>query len=120
MPHVAHHNLPAHYRLADVLALPSLRDGMPNALLEGMACARAIVASNVGGMPDVVRDGENGVLVPPGDANALADAILSLLADPSRRARLGRAARATVESDFTPERELQRNLEIYRSVMRDA
>ena len=71
-------------------------------------------------MPDVVRDGENGILVPPGDVNALAGALLSLLADSPRRAELGRAARTTVESEFTPERELQRNLEIYRNVMRDA
>jgi glycosyltransferase involved in cell wall biosynthesis len=119
VPNVPHDQLPVYYRLADVLALPSLRDGMPNALLEGMASGRAIVASNVGGMPDVVRDGENGLLVSPGDVSALADAILNLLADPARRAQLGRAARATVESDFTPERELQRNLEIYQSVRRE-
>jgi glycosyltransferase involved in cell wall biosynthesis len=112
---VPHAQLPAYYRLTDVLAIPSLRDGMPNALLEGMACERAIVASNVGGMPDVVRDGENGLLVPPGDVSALANTLLGLLVDPARRTQLGRAARATVESDFTPERELQRNLEIYRS-----
>ena len=119
-PNVAHEKLPAYNRLADVLVMPSLRDGLPNSLLEGMACERAVVASNVGGMPDVVRDGENGILVPPGDVNALADALLSLLADSPRRAELGRAARTTVESEFTPERELQRNLEIYRNVMRDA
>jgi len=116
VPNIPHEQLPAYYRMADVLAIPSLRDGMPNALLEGMACERAAVASSVGGMPDVVCNGENGLLVPPGDVSTLADAILSLLADPVRRAQLGRAARATVESDFTPERELERNLEIYRSV----
>jgi glycosyltransferase involved in cell wall biosynthesis len=115
VPNVAHRELPAYYRLADVLAFPSLRDGMPNALLEGMACERAAIASNVGGMSDVLRDGDNGILVPAGDVNALADAISSLLADPSRRAQLGRAGRATVESDFTPERELQLNLDIYRA-----
>ena len=119
VPNVAHKELPAYYRLADVLVIPSLRDGMPNSLLEGMACERAIVASNVGGMPDVLRHGENGVLVPPGDVNALADGLLELLTDPSRRERLGRAARVTVESDFTPAREIERNLEIYQRVKRE-
>ena len=116
VPNVPHEALPAYYRLADVLALPSLRDGLPNSLLEGMACERAIVASNVGGMPDVVRNGENGLLVPPGDVTALAGTIIELLADPARRTQLGRAARATVETDFTPGKEIERNLEIYRSL----
>jgi len=117
-PNVAHEKLPAYYRLADVLVMPSLRDGLPNSLLEGMACERAVVASNVGGMPDVVRQNENGLLVPPGNVNALADALLSLLADPLRRAEFGRAARATVESEFTPAKEIERNLKIYEQVKR--
>jgi glycosyltransferase involved in cell wall biosynthesis len=71
-------------------------------------------------MPAVLRHGENGVLVSPGDVNALADALLELLTDPPRRAQLGRAARATVESEFTPAREIEKNLEIYRNVMRNA
>jgi glycosyltransferase involved in cell wall biosynthesis len=87
--------------------------------LEGMACKRAIVASNVGGIPDVLRDGENGVLVPSGDVNTLADALLELLTNPSRRAQLGHAARTTVESEFTPAREIERNVEIYQRVKRE-
>jgi len=117
VPNMAHEELPAYYRLADVLVIPSLRDGTPNSLLEGMACERAVVASNVGGIPDVLCHGENGLLVPSGDVNALADALLELLTDPSRRAQLGHSARVTVEADFTPAREIERNLEIYQQVM---
>jgi len=92
---------------------------MPNALLEGMACEKAVVASQVGGIPDVLCRGgaENGVLVPPGDVTALGDAILALLADPPLRTRLGRAARLTVASDFTPAQEIERNMEVYRSLI---
>jgi len=118
VPHVAHEKLPPYYRLADVLVIPSLRDGMPNSLLEAMACERAIAASDVGGMPDVLQGGVNGILVPPGDLNALADAMLTLSSDPSRRAELGRAARETVASEFAPAKEIERNLEIYQHVMR--
>ena len=120
VPNVAHDELPAYYNLADVLVIPSLRDGMPNALLEGMACERAVIASNVGGMPDVLRDGENGILVPPGDVSALAGAMLELSGDPCGRARLGRVARATVETDYAPAREVERNLQVYRTVMQAA
>jgi glycosyltransferase involved in cell wall biosynthesis len=116
VPNVAHEQLLAYYRLADVLALPSLRDGLPNALLEGMACERAVVASEVGGIPDVVRDQETGLLVPPGDAAALTEALLALLSDAERRKRLGRAAQAVVAADFTPAREIERNLAVYHNV----
>jgi glycosyltransferase involved in cell wall biosynthesis len=108
--------MPPWYNLLDVMALPSLRDGLPNALLEGMACARAIVATTAGGIPDAVRDGENGCLVPINDASTLAAAIDNLLADAPQRARLGQAARATVQRDFTPERELALNLGIYERI----
>lgn len=119
VPQVAHAELPAYYRLADVLAIPSLRDGMPNTLLEGMACGCAVVASATGGIPDVLGRGaaEDGVLVQPGDADALADALGALLADPARRARLGAAARATVEREFTPEREVERNADVYLRIL---
>jgi phosphatidylinositol alpha-1,6-mannosyltransferase len=118
VPAVGHAELAAYYHLADVLAVPSLRDGMPNALLEGMACEKAVVASRVGGIPDVLcRAGtENGVLVPPGDITTLGDAILALTADPALRDRLGRAARLTVAADFTPAQEIERNVEVYRSL----
>ena len=117
VPYMPHDALPAYYRALDVLVLPSLQDGLPNALLEGMACGCAVVASTAGGIPDVLRHGENGLLVPPRDSPALAAAITQLLNDPDERSRLGRAARATVLRDFSPEQELQRNLAVYRAVM---
>jgi phosphatidylinositol alpha-1,6-mannosyltransferase len=120
VPNVAHDQLPAYYRLADMLVIPSLHDGMPNALLEGMACEKAVVASDVGGISDVLHNGdaEHGLLVPPGDVDALAGAMLALLSDSPWRTRLGHSARVVVTSQFTLEREVERNLEVYRAVMR--
>jgi glycosyltransferase involved in cell wall biosynthesis len=116
VPYTSSDTLPAYYNLIDVLALPSLRDGLPNALLEGMACERAIVGTAVGGIPDAIVDGENGRLVPPGDVDALAQAMDDLLADAELRRCLGQRARETVLRDFTLEQELEKNLALYRDL----
>jgi glycosyltransferase involved in cell wall biosynthesis len=84
-----------------LLVQPSLTEGMPNAVLEAMSAGRAVVASRVGGLPEIVVDGETGFLVAPGDARALADAILGLLADPERAARLGAAGAARARAGFS-------------------
>jgi glycosyltransferase involved in cell wall biosynthesis len=117
VPYTASETLPTYYNLIDVLALPSLRDGLPNALLEGMACERAIVGSTVGGIPDAIVDGENGRLVPPGDVEALACAITGLLDDAELRRCFGQRARETVLRDFTLEQELEKNLALYRQLI---
>ena len=117
-PYVEQDRLPPFYNLLDLLVLPSLRDGLPNTLLEGMACERAVIATNVGGIPEVVRHNENGLLIPPGDVDALAQAITELLAaSPERRAALGRAARQTIIQNFSPAPELTKNLELYRRLL---
>ena len=82
---------------AQIFLLPSTSEGLPVALLEAMAHGRAIVASRAGGIPEVMTDGVDGVLVPPGDALRLAEAVRELAADPDRRAALGAAARARTE-----------------------
>ncbi len=99
-------------KAADLLVLPSLWEGMPNVVLEAMAAGRAVVATKVEGSEDLVIDGETGRLVPPGDAEALADALLDAHADPERLAAWGRAGRARVEAEFTP----RRVVEAYESV----
>jgi phosphatidylinositol alpha-1,6-mannosyltransferase len=119
VPYLPTDQLPAYYSLLDMLVLPSLHDGLPNALLEGMACERAIVGSTVGGIPDAITDGENGRLIPPGDAEALAHAVDELLADAKLRRRFGHCARETVQRDFTLEQELKKNLALYRQLLND-
>jgi glycosyltransferase involved in cell wall biosynthesis len=76
---------------ADIVVLPSVSEGLPVVLLEALALGRAVVATRVGGIPEVIRDDVEGALVEAGDATALARAIAALAEDPERRARLGRA-----------------------------
>lgn len=116
LPQRAPAQLPAIYALMDVFLHPSLRDGLPNALLEAMACGRPVIAARAGGIPDVVRDGLDGVLVAPGSSEALSAAIAELLDDAPRAAAMGRAARARVKSDFSPQSELRAYRELYREL----
>jgi glycosyltransferase involved in cell wall biosynthesis len=97
----------------DLLILPSWTEGLPVVVLEAMARARAVVATPVGGTPEIVVDGETGLLVPPRDARALADAIGHLLADSELRGRMGRAGRERVAQSFSEEAMTRRMLEIY-------
>ncbi len=113
---IAHKDMPAYYSLMDVFVHPSLRDGMPNALLEAMACGKAVITTAVGGAIDVVEEGKNGILVNVNDAGALADTICELLDKPEKRKELGKVARATIASKFTLEKELEANLGVYRKL----
>ena len=84
------------YADLDVVALSSNNEGSPVALIEALAAARPVVATNVGGVPNVVADGESGLLVPPRDPDALAAGIVTLLRDPARAAAYGQAGRKAV------------------------
>jgi len=86
----------------DLYVLPSLEETMPLAILEAMAGGRPVVATAGGGIPECVRDGETGLLVPPADSGFLAQAILSMLTDPARRCRLSEAARAMIRDHYAP------------------
>jgi glycosyltransferase involved in cell wall biosynthesis len=117
--HVDPEDLPRYYALLDVAVMPSVRDGLPNALLEAMACGCAVVATDAGGMPDVLRSGVNGHMVPVGDVDGLAAGIRALLADADLRSARGIAARETVVADFTPAREVGATLALYRQLVQD-
>jgi glycosyltransferase involved in cell wall biosynthesis len=101
----------------DVFVLPSLMEGHPLAVLEAMAAAKPIVATAVGGLAEAIDDGRSGLLVPPGDADALAEAVVSLLRDPEKAARLGREARRSLEDRFSLEKSVRANEEVYRSAL---
>lgn len=99
---------------SDLFVMPSTFEGLPLAVLEAMFAARPVVASRVGGIPEAVRDGEEGLLVPPADPAALAAALRRLLLDPPLRQRLGRAGRARAEARFTVQAMTDRYERLYR------
>jgi len=92
------------YPLVSLFVLPSLREQVPGSLLEAMAHGRPVVATAVGGIPEILRDGVTGLLVPPGDPAALAEAILTLYRDEALRDRLARAGKDHAQATFTAER----------------
>ena len=111
------------YAMCDVVAIPSVVDsqgnvdGLPNVLLEAMASGRAVVASRVAGIPELIDDGHTGLLVPPGDASALASSLSRVLLDDELRGALGRRARGKVTREYGWENIASTYLAIYRAAM---
>lgn len=103
-------------RRATVFVLPSHAEGLPLSLLEAMAAGCPVIATTVGGIPDVVVDGENGLLVPPRDPEALRRAILRVLTDPALADHLGARARETIAARFTAARIVGRFDDLYASL----
>jgi glycosyltransferase involved in cell wall biosynthesis len=97
---VAHEDVPGVLRTFDIFAMPSLAEGFGVSALEASAMELPVVASDIHGIPDVVVHNRTGVLVPPRDVNALADAIAQLVADADLRRRMGAAGRAYVQQHY--------------------
>ncbi len=105
------------YREMTLLLIPSRSEGLPNVALEAMGHGVPVVATSVGGIPEVVSNGESGFLAPPNDANDLAQKVLSILTDPSLRRRLGQRARDNMASRFPLEARLRALARIYARVL---
>lgn len=102
---------------ADLFVIPSLSEGLSLALLEAMACGCPVVGSDIPGIAVAAKDGEHGLLVPPGDVRKLAAACIALLQDRPRAQRLGAAARRHVEAAFGPEPQARAVADLYRKVL---
>lgn len=102
----------------DTLIMPSLHEGLPYTLLEAMALGTSIIASRVGGLAEAIQDGVTGLLVPPGDGAALAQAIVRLHRDADLRSRLGSAARQAQRARFSLDTMATRYLELYQELQR--
>ena len=103
---------------AAIAVLPSRREGLPMSLLEAAACGRPMIATDVPGCREIVRPDETGLLVPPDDPAALADAIAALVASPERRVRFGAAARQLVVEHFAAHAIGRQTVELYRHLVK--
>ncbi|MFD2112739.1 glycosyltransferase [Thiorhodococcus fuscus] len=101
----------------DLIVHPALMEGLGVSLLQAASAGVPIVASRAGGIPEAVRHGENGLLVPPGDSAALGEAIGSLLSGPERRRELGDAGRALMVREFSIDAMVEANLAVYRELV---
>ena len=112
-------DMPVVLAAANLVCLPSYREGLPKVLLEAAACGRAIVATDVPGCREIVADGDNGLLVPARDSVALTAALGALLADPVRRQRMGQRGRERVLAEFSEARVVAETLAVYLELLSD-
>ena len=116
--HVPRGRVPALLAQARLLVLPSRYENFPLSLLEAMSCAVPVVTTRVGGIPEMVADGETGLLVAPGDPEALAAALRRLVGDPALARRLGDAGRRAIETTYSWEAVATRIVDLYGEVLR--
>ena len=105
-----------YYRLLDLLVLPSLTEGLPNAVLEAMSFGVPVLATAVGGVPEVVHDG-NGVMIPPNDPEALAERMIELLRQDELRRAMGLKGRNSLHPRFTPGKRVERIVGLYEELL---
>ena len=110
-------DMPVLFAGVDMVVLPSYREGLPKGLIEAAACGLPLVATDVPGCREVVRDGVDGLLVPVRNAVALAEAIARLHDDPALAAQLGDAARARALAEFDERIVIERTFAVYREVL---
>ncbi len=111
-------DIPAILMATDIVALPSFVEGLPMIILEAMASKVPVVASAVGGIPEMIKEGENGFLVPPKDSDSLAKKLLLLVNDKGLRKRMGEAARKDVEESFSETEMIYKTQQVYLDLIK--
>jgi len=101
----------------NIVVLPSYREGLPKVLIEAASCARPIIATDVPGCREIVRNNENGLLVPPHDSKSLAHALRTLIKDAELRAAMGERGRKIVEDEFSEEIVVRKTMEVYKKIL---
>lgn len=110
-------DIPTVFANANIVCLPSYREGLPRVLVEAASCGRAIVTTDIPGCREIVEHGVNGLLVPARDAESLADALDVLLRDPDMRVQMGKRGRERVLSGFTSAQVVTQTLAVYRDLV---
>lgn len=110
-------DMPGVYAAMDIFVLPSLNEGLPMTILEAMAASRPVIATNVGAIPSVIKDGENGLLVNPRDTDGLRNAIARLLSDPDLCRRMGDKAHDWVSRNYTSEAMALKYRQMYEAIL---
>lgn len=105
------------YSAADVFVIPSLQDNLPNTAIEALACGTPTIGSNVGGIPEIVRDGRTGLVVPARDARALGEKVASLLGDPGRQITMSKESRRVALLEYSLEIQSKRYASLYRDLL---
>lgn len=113
-------DIPALLALLDVVVIPSIEEGIPQSLTQALAMGRPVVASAVGGIPEVVKDGVTGLLVPPGNPAVLSEKIAYLLHNPSTGTRMGQAGREVIQERYSMENMLTQTENVYRRLFQSA
>ncbi len=116
---VENHKMPAFIGQHHMMVMPSLKEAFGVAVLEASACGRPVIASDVGGVPEVLVDGETGILVPKGDVDKLAEAIIRLAKDADLREKMGAAGRAFVRENYTWDKSLDMMEELYERLLHE-
>ena len=110
-------NIHDYLHFFQIFAIPSLHEAHPLVLMEGMGQGKPIIATTVGGIPEVINDGQNGLLVPPSNSVKIAEAINRLIKEPQLLESLGKKARETYEKEFTVDRMLVETRKVYDSII---
>lgn len=117
--YIDYQNMPQFYSSGDMLILPSFLESFPMTILEAMACGLPVIASNVGDVADMVKEGETGFLIDKGDYQTLAERINQLLSDEALRIRMGKNARSLVVENYSLETMGRKTLEVYQEVLEE-
>jgi glycosyltransferase involved in cell wall biosynthesis len=107
----------AFYHVADLFVMSSVQEGLGTAVIDALALGKPVVATNSGGIPEIIRNGETGRLVAPADPTALAEGIIELLTNPERAKQMARRGQEVVRQDFSVEAMVDKNVEVYQQIL---